>query len=53
MTVEILLSLKTMELLQLLQGVATDFQVTPIVFNEGNIASVVAVLTLTFGINGL
>ena len=40
MTLVILFSLKTMELLQI--GVATHFQVTPIIFNENSTTSVIA-----------
>ena len=46
----ILFSLKTMESLQ--NGVATPFWSNSIVFNEISIATVVAALTLTLGVNG-
>ena len=49
MTLAILFSLKTMELFQI--GIETHFQVTPIVFNENRIASVIAELMLTFDVN--
>ena len=50
MMLVILFSLKTMESLQ--NGVVTHFRVTPLFFNKNSIASVLAALSLTFGVNG-